>query len=89
MCDGAPVVWDASCTRLVTSAAQCSGQKFVTVEDPVDPSAFTYEWVNDVPAAVICRYATRADYITDVANVPLNAMVVIDDERPYLMGEDK
>lgn len=89
MCDGAPVVWDASCTRLVTKVAQCGGQKFVTVEDPVDPSAFTYEWVNDIAAGVICRYATRADYITDVANVPLNAMVVIDDERPYLMGDDK
>lgn len=87
MCAGAPVVWDASCTRLVTSAAQCGGQKFVTVEDPIDPSAFTYEWVNDVPSAVICCYATCADYLSDAANVPLNAMVVIGDEQSYLMGE--
>ena len=89
MCDGAPVVWDASCTRLVTNAAQCGGQKFVTVDcDPSDPTCgFTYEWVNDVPAAVICCYATCADYLSDIANVRAGYQIVIMDETSYVEGE--
>lgn len=89
MCDGAPVVWDASCTRLVTKAAQCGGQKFVTVDcDPSDPTCgFTYEWVNDVPAAVICCYATCADYLSDLANVRAGYQIVIMDETSYVEGE--
>lgn len=87
MCDGAPVVWDASCTRLVTKAAQCGGQKFVTVEDPIDPSVFTYEWVNDIPSAVICCYATCADYLADLANIRAGYQIVIMDETSYVEGE--
>lgn len=91
MCDGAPTVWDASCTRLVTNAASNGDQKFVTVYcDPSDPTCgFCYAWVNDVPKAVLCCYATCADYLADVANICAGYQVVIMDETSYVEGEDR
>ncbi len=87
MADGAPTIWNATCNRLETLAANCAGQKLVTVEQ--SPSTFTYEWQDDVAAGTICRYTNNAAYLADVANIPVNAIVVIDDEADYLMSEDR
>lgn len=88
MSNGAPTVWNATCKRLETLSATCAGQKLVTIEDALDPTAFNYEWVNDVASGTICRYANNAAYLADVANIPANTIVIIDDAVSHVYSED-
>lgn len=90
MVDEMPVIWDASCNRVVTTAPAngCACMGLVTCINEVTGCLGT-TWQDMHPAAVSCRYACMANFEADKANIPNNAFVIIDDQFDVIMSEDK
>lgn len=90
MADAMPVIWDASCNRIVTTAPAngCACMGLVTCIDEVTGCLGT-TWQDMHPAAVSCHYATMADFNADIANIPNDAFVIIDECNDYIYSEDR
>lgn len=90
MVDEMPVIWDASCNRIVTTAPAngCACMGLVTCINEVTGCLGT-TWQDMHPAAVSCHYATMADFNADISNIPNDAFVIIDECNDYVYSEDR
>ena len=89
------LTWDATnCKATNAVRPTLNDQIFTAKIDPLT-NAVTYCW-KDNEAGSVCRYATRACAMAAIAiqegcagYVPDNALIVIDNEVSYTMGEDR
>lgn len=89
------LVWDCANSKATNATRPSQNNTVLTAQIDNLTGCVTYCWKSG-GAGAVCRYASCACALAAIAiaegcdgYVPDNAMIVIDDESPYVMGEER